>query len=72
MGFDDLVNKGKDALNSEQGEQHSDQAIQGAGDGFDTMTGGKFAEHTDRAQQHADGFVGQQDAQDARGQQQQQ
>lgn len=70
MGFDDLVNKGKDALNNEQGEQHSDQAIQGAGDGFDKVTGGKFAEHTDRAQEGADGFLGQADPQTQQDQQQ--
>ncbi|MCH1884165.1 antitoxin [Agrococcus sp. ARC_14] len=64
MGFEDLVNKGKEALNSEQGEQISDQAIQGGGDAFDKVTGGKFAEHTDGVQQQADGFVGQQDQQD--------
>ena len=64
MGFEDLVNTGKDALNSEQGEQMSDQAIQGAGDGFDKLTGGKFAEQADGVQEHADGFIGQQDQQD--------
>lgn len=61
MGFEDLVNQGKDALNSEQGEQISDQGIQGAGDAFDNLTGGKFAEHTDGVQEQADGFLGQGD-----------
>ncbi|WP_318279109.1 antitoxin [Agrococcus baldri] len=65
------MNKGKDALNSEQGEQMSDQAIQGAGDGFDTLTGGRFAEHTDGVQERADGFLGQQEQQDQQDQQQQ-
>lgn len=64
MGFEDLVNQGKAALNSEQGEQISDQAIQGAGDAFDNVTGGKFAEHTDGVQEQADGFVGQGEQQD--------
>ena len=62
MGIDDLVNKAKDALNSEHGEQSSDQGIQGAGDGFDRLSGGRFAEHTDSVQQHADRFLGQDDA----------
>lgn len=70
MGFDDLVNKGKEALNSEQGEQVSDQAIEGAGDAFDKVTGGKFAEHTDNVQRQADDFLGQADAKDQQGQQQ--
>lgn len=63
MGFEDLVNKGKDALNSEQGEQFSDRGIQGVGDAFDTVTGGRFAEHTDGVQERADGFLGQSDPQ---------
>lgn len=71
MGFDDLVNKGKEALNSEQGEQASDQAIQGAGDAFDKVTGGKFAEQTDGVQEQADGFLGQQGQADQQGQHQQ-
>lgn len=74
MGFEDLVNQGKEALNSEQGEQMSDQGIAGAGDAFDKLTGGRFAEHTDRVQEHADGYVGhaeQQEQQDQQDQQQQ-
>jgi len=71
MGFEDLVNKGKEALNSEQGEQISDQVTQGGGDAFDNITGGKFAEHTDTVQERADGFIGQQDQADQQGQQQQ-
>lgn len=62
MGIDDFVNKAKDALDNEQGEQHSDQGIQAAGDGFDRLSGGRFAEHTDGVQEHADGFLGQSDA----------
>lgn len=72
MGFEDLVNQGKAALNSEQGEQMSDQAIQGAGDGIDALTGGRFAGHIDGAQQHADGFIGQAEQQDQQDQQDQQ
>lgn len=59
MGLDDLTSKGKDALGSEQGEQASDKGIDGAGDAFDKATGDRFAEHTDKAQEGADGAVGQ-------------
>ena len=58
MGIDDLVNKAKDALGSEHGERASDQGIQGAGDGFDRLTGGRFAEHTDTVQEHGDRLLG--------------
>ena len=58
MGIDDLVNKAKDALHGEHGEQASDQGIQGAGDGFDRLSGGRFAEHTDGMQEHADRALG--------------
>ncbi|ERG63924.1 MULTISPECIES: Rv0909 family putative TA system antitoxin [Agrococcus] len=70
MGLDDLVDKGKAAMNSEHGEQASDKGIAGAGDAFDSMSGGRFAEHTDRVQEHVDGAVGQGDQQ-ARQEQQQ-
>lgn len=59
MAFDDLVNKGKEALNSEQGENISDQAIQGGGDFVDNATGGKFSEQIDGGQEAADNFLGQ-------------
>ncbi|MGM1028785.1 MAG: antitoxin [Actinomycetota bacterium] len=58
MGIDDLVNKAKDALGSEHGEQASDRGIQGAGDGFDRLSGGRFAEHTDTVQERGDGLLG--------------
>ncbi|WP_026374207.1 antitoxin [Agrococcus lahaulensis] len=59
MGLDDLANKGKEAMGGEQGEQMSDKGIDGAGDAFDKATGDRFAEHTDKAQESADGAVGQ-------------
>lgn len=58
MGIDHLVNKAKDAPGSEHGEQTSDRGIQGAGDGFDRLSGGRFAEHTDTAQEHGDRLLG--------------
>lgn len=68
MGIGDLVNKAKEALSSEQGEQTSDRAIQGAGDGFDKLSGGRFADRTDSVQEYADRFLGQDD-EDAAGRQ---
>lgn len=68
MGLDDLANKGKEAMGGEQGEQASDKGIDGAGDAFDKATGDRFAEHTDTAQERADGAVGQ-DGQQGGGQQ---
>lgn len=65
MAFDDLVNKAKQALNNDKGEELSDQAIQGVGDAADKLTGGKFADHIDQAQVAADDFIGKQDGGDA-------
>jgi hypothetical protein len=62
MGIGDLVNKAKEALSSERGEQTSDRVIQGAGDGFDKLSGGRFADGTDSVQEQADRFLGQDDA----------
>lgn len=59
MGLDDLANKGKEAMSGEQGEQVSDKGIDGAGDAFDKATGDRFSEQTDKAQERADGAVGQ-------------
>lgn len=33
VGFDDLTNKAKDALNSDKGEELSDQGLDGASNG---------------------------------------
>ena len=68
MGIEDLTNKAKDALSSEQGEHASDQGIQGAGDGADRLSGGRFAEQTDGVQERADGFLGGGDGDAARAQ----
>lgn len=64
MGFDDLVNQGKDALNSEQGEQISDQVIEGAEGAANKVTGDKFADQVGQAGDAADNFLGQQGQQD--------
>lgn len=57
-GFDDLVNKGREALNSEQGEQISDQVLDGAAGAANRVTGDRFAEQVQQGRDAADGFVG--------------
>ena len=59
MGFEDLVNKGREALGSEQAEQMSDTVVQHVGDAVDGLTGGRFAEQVDGVQQRADDMIGQ-------------
>lgn len=61
MGLGDLANQGKDALNSEHGEQISDQALEHGGDAADKVSGGKFGEQIDKGKEWADGQVGQSD-----------
>lgn len=58
MGLDDLVNKGKDLLNSDKAEQVSDDLIEKASDFADQRTGGKYAEQLDKAVQQADKRIG--------------
>ena len=62
MGIGGLGDKAQDALNSEQGEQRSDQALDKAEQLADDRTGGRFDQHTDKAGDLADQHVGQQDA----------
>jgi hypothetical protein len=57
-----FADKAKDALNSEQGEQRSDQALDKAEQFADDKTGGKFDQQTDKAGDLADQRIGQQDA----------
>ncbi|MFT9774037.1 antitoxin [Brevibacterium casei] len=42
MGFDDLTNKAKDAVNSDKGEEISDQGLDKASDAANNLSGGKF------------------------------
>ncbi len=64
MGIEDLVNQGKEALNSEQGEQISDNVLDGAADAANKVTGGKFEEQVSQGREAADGFLGEQGQQD--------
>jgi len=61
MDIGGLGDKAKDALNSEQGEQRSDQALDKAEQFADDKTGGKFDKQTDKVGDLADQHIGQQD-----------
>lgn len=58
--FDNLKDKAAELIgqNPEKVEELSDQAIEKAGDAADSMTGGKFSEQIDAAQQKADEAIG--------------
>lgn len=60
-----LMDKANEFLNSEQGEQMSDQALQGAAGKANEMTGGKLADQISQGQQAADLRVGRLDVADA-------
>ena len=62
MDVGGLGDKAKDALNSEQGEQRSDQALDKAGQFADDKTGGKYDQQSDKVGDMADQRIGQQDA----------
>ena len=61
MDVGGLGDKAKDALNSEQGEQRSDQALDKAEQIADDKTGGKYDEQTDKVGDMADQRIGQED-----------
>ena len=58
MGIGDLGKKASDALNSEQGEQRSDDALDKGSDFVDQKTGGKYDEKIDSGRDAADKKVG--------------
>ncbi|MBN6777213.1 antitoxin [Pseudoclavibacter alba] len=55
-----LMDKANEFLGSEQGEQASDQALQGAADFANERTGGQHGEQIQQAQQFLDDKIGQQ------------
>ena len=57
-----LADKAKNALDSEQGEQRSDQALDKAEQLADEKTGSKYDQQTDKVGDLADQRIGQQDA----------
>jgi hypothetical protein len=62
MDLGGMVDKAKNALNSEQGEKRSDQALDKIADIADQKTGGKHAQQIDKARDMADQHIGQQGA----------
>lgn len=61
MGFLDSAKEKLTELDEQhpdQVESLSDQAIERGGDAADSVTGGKYAEHVDRARARADEAVG--------------
>jgi pimeloyl-ACP methyl ester carboxylesterase len=61
MDLGGLADKAKNALDSEQGEQHSDQALDKAEQLADEKTGGKYDQQIDKGRDLADQRIGQQD-----------
>lgn len=57
-GFDDLTNKAKDALNSDKGEELSDQGLDKGADAANNLSGGKFEDQINQGRDGADGAIG--------------
>ena len=55
----DFGDMAKNALNSDKGEQASDEALRRGGDAADKATGGSHGEQIDKAEHAADGRIGQ-------------
>ncbi|MFB9775278.1 antitoxin [Brevibacterium otitidis] len=58
MGLGDLGNKAKDAMNSDKGEQVSDQGLDKVADKASDMTGGKFDDQINQGRGQADKHLG--------------
>jgi hypothetical protein len=60
MGFlDDAIDKAKDFLGTDQGEEVSDNVLGGVADKANDLTGGKFEDQIQQGEQAADGAIGQ-------------
>ncbi|HEY8319420.1 MAG TPA: Rv0909 family putative TA system antitoxin [Amnibacterium sp.] len=55
----DFGDMAKNALNSDKGEEFSDEALRRGGDEADKATGGSHTKQIDEAEQAADGKIGQ-------------
>ena len=62
MDLGGLADKAKNALDSDQGEQRSNQALDKAEQFVDDKTGGKYDAQTDKAGDLADEHLGRSDA----------
>jgi len=58
MGFDDLVNKAKDALKSDKAEEISDSALDRAEDLAGKVGDGKYADKASDIRNTIDGKIG--------------
>lgn len=58
MGLDDLTNKAKDAMNSDKGEEITDQGLDKASDAANNVTGGKFEDQINKVRDGADDKLG--------------
>lgn len=59
MGFlDDAADKAKGFLGTDQGEQVSDNVLDGVADKANDLTGGKFEDQIKQGQQAADNAIG--------------
>ncbi len=58
MVIDDLVNKGKDLLNSEKAEQISDTVLEKGSEFAKKVTGGKYNEQIDQTADAIDSKIG--------------
>jgi hypothetical protein len=60
MGFlDDAIDKAKDFLGTDQGEEVSDNVLGTVADKANDLTGGKFEDQIQQGEQAADGAIGQ-------------
>lgn len=61
MGIGGFGDKAKEFLDSEQGEQRSDQALEKAEQFADEKTGGKYDQQIDKGRDLADEHIGRDD-----------
>ncbi|SEE76831.1 MT0933-like antitoxin protein [Arthrobacter alpinus] len=58
MGIDDIINKAKDMLGTDQGEQISDTVLDKASDLAKNVSGGKFEGQVEGVRNSIDGAIG--------------
>ncbi|ALV44190.1 hypothetical protein MB46_00335 [Arthrobacter alpinus] len=58
MGIDDIINKAKDMLGTDQGEQISDTVLDKASDLANNVSGGKFESQVEGVRNSIDGAIG--------------
>lgn len=58
MGIDDIINKAKEMLGTEQGEQISDTVLDKASEAANQVSGGKFEGQIGGVRDTVDGAIG--------------